>query len=807
MNDHDSESKRESDLVTLGLEYLSQGFSIFDKDLKLVKWNSSMEQLLDFPSGFLTKGLPLEELFRFNAERGEYGEGDSEEMVAKRLKKAKLFEDHHFERARPDGTILEVSGSALPAGGFVTTYTDITNRKKTEKALETSETRFRSYFELGLIGMAVTSIEKGWLYVNDHLCNLLGYSNEELTQLTWADITHPEDLAADEAEFNKVLAREIDGYAMDKRFIRKNGDIIYASISVKCLEEESNRIDQFIALVQDITERKKAEQLALDQKEQFTQNLLDRTTEGFWHTDNDGKTLDVNPAMCEILGRPREEIIGRSLLDFVDDENAEIFSSELKKRKEGFTGSYEVALLRPDGTQAYCLNNATPIFDENDRLVGSVGLFTDITPIREITLKMERAKFDAELANKSKSQFLANMSHELRTPLNAIIGFTDAINHEIFGAIQPDNYKSYVRDINKAGYHLLHLVNDILDMSKIEAGKFIIHVENVALEVIAEEALTMVRGRAKENGIQIVTNLPNDLPQVAADQRATLQALLNLLTNAVKFTNSGGKIQIDAEVEKPYVVFTVSDTGVGMNQTDIERALQPFVQIEREKGRGHEGTGLGLSLTTKLIELQGGEFTIKSAVGKGTTACFTLPISSRTVDQGSSFAKPEYAETQLWLDSMSVGVDAWDLDHQVLFHQIDELIAAIEEKRASQEIETIIKTLSSYCDLHLNSEENAMRQLNYPGLIEHKAKHDEFRAWFKSQLGNIIRSPSEWDARGIGEYLVNWWHNHILTVDMAYKEFFEDRIEALREMLDGYDGLTKPKTKSPKLKRRLLDKQ
>ena len=238
-----------------------------------------------------------------------------------------------------------------------------------------------------------------------------------------------------------------------------------------------------------------------------------------------------------------------------------------------------------------------------------------------------RAKEQAELASKAKSEFLANMSHELRTPLNAIIGFADMVRQEIFGPIDQPKYLDYVNDIHKSGNHLLGLIGEILDMSKIEAGKYTLHPEDLALTDIIEESLMMVRSRADRAGLALEVEVPADLPRVTADGQATKQVLLNLLTNAVKFTPEGGSVAIRASHSNGDLMVAVSDTGVGMAPDDLLRALQPFVQIEREKGRSHEGTGLGLPLSKKLIEMQGGTLGLESTAGKGTTATFTLPVS------------------------------------------------------------------------------------------------------------------------------------------------------------------------------------
>ena len=257
------------------------------------------------------------------------------------------------------------------------------------------------------------------------------------------------------------------------------------------------------------------------------------------------------------------------------------------------------------------------------------GLERSQEQLSELARKYETEKVRAEAANQAKSEFLANMSHELRTPLNAINGFSEVMLGEMYGPLGDARYRDYARDILGSGQHLLALINDILDMSKIEAGKMNLRFEPVALEEVAGDAVRLMRNPAETAGLQLALDLP-DLPEVEADYRAVKQVLLNLLSNAVKFTPRGGQVQVHADRRGgplgERVRISVSDTGIGITAEDLSRLTRPFEQVETQHAKTQQGTGLGLALTKSLVEMHGGLLDIRSTPGHGTTVSFTLPV-------------------------------------------------------------------------------------------------------------------------------------------------------------------------------------
>lgn len=250
-----------------------------------------------------------------------------------------------------------------------------------------------------------------------------------------------------------------------------------------------------------------------------------------------------------------------------------------------------------------------------------------ITRQHEANIELAAAATAAEEATQQKSQFLANISHELRTPLNAIIGFSEVIKHEVIATIHDQKYHDYINDINSAGLHLLSLINDILDFSKAEAGKLELEISEVNATKMVQNCIRLIQPRAESGNVKIVEAMPSEQSTLMTDSKKFKQIMLNLLSNAVKFTPAGGTVHVSMwqHLVDNSFTFEVSDTGIGIAPKDISRAMSPFGQVENTLTRKFEGTGLGLPLTKKFVELMGGKFTIESRLGAGTTITFTLP--------------------------------------------------------------------------------------------------------------------------------------------------------------------------------------
>jgi signal transduction histidine kinase len=270
---------------------------------------------------------------------------------------------------------------------------------------------------------------------------------------------------------------------------------------------------------------------------------------------------------------------------------------------------------------------------------GCVATFTDITDQESVTADLRHAKEQAEFANRAKSEFLANMSHELRTPLNAIIGFSQIMTEQMFGPIGSPRYREYAGDILNSSQHLLHIINDILDMAKIEAGRVELHEAPVNVAKLAEACMRLVRERAEAAGVALRIDIAPGLPDLLGDDRLVKQILLNLLSNAVKFTPRGGRVTVTGRIDaQAGWTLSVIDTGIGIAAADIPRVMQPFGQVDGTYTRKQGGTGLGLSIVRALAELHGGTFRLESTLGGGTTATVTFGMG-RVVGRSADMRK------------------------------------------------------------------------------------------------------------------------------------------------------------------------
>jgi PAS domain S-box-containing protein len=390
------------------------------------------------------------------------------------------------------------------------------------------------------------------------------------------------------------------------------------------VEEENfaGSIADFVTLAIEASERNAAQE-ALKQSEAEFRAIFERSSVGIGLVDMKARIVDTNPALCQMLGYTREELSGKRFTDFIFKQEGDL---ELYKQLVfGIRDRLEMErrFLHKDHRFVWALVSISIMSSTNGEPEYFLAMIEDITERKQTELELCESKEAAEAGSRAKSEFLATMSHELRTPLNAIMGLSQLLQQEMVGSLN-DKQKEYVNCIYSSGEHLLALINDILDLSKVEAGKEELFLSKLLVQELCEYVISTVRDRAEEKGLQLVTEIDEKADTCIADERRVKQMLLNLLTNAIKFTPAG-KVCLEIKKVPQGIKFTVSDTGIGIEQSQFKFLFEPFKQLDSRLNRQYEGTGLGLALTRKLARLHGGDVTVESILGKGSQFTLFLP--------------------------------------------------------------------------------------------------------------------------------------------------------------------------------------
>ena len=514
--------------------------------------------------------------------------------------------------------VVDEAGNIIGEPGIIQ---DITEADQAQRALRESEARFRSFLDHAPFGMLVKGLDGRYLTVNRGIEELWGRSADELLGHRPSELSRDGDIAIIEtmdrevAQTGQAVTREISLEGGAERWV----------YGVKFpIKESSGRTVAIGGIFIDISDRKKAE-LALQESEARFRSFMENAPLEMVVKDLDGRFLMVSRAVEQIWQRKAAELLGRRTCDITDSAGvAAVEEMDREVMETGRSVAREVHFPGWEEDWAYAVK--FPIRDAAGRLVAIGSVVLNISDQKHAEQELIRAKEQAEIANRAKSQFLANMSHELRTPLNAVIGFSDIICDQLFGPVGSRKYLEYARDIRDSGTHLLGIVNSILDTSKIEAGSFELYDEPCDVADMIDGALRMVADRAQEAGVTLERQVAPGLRAVTADERVCKQILLNLLSNAVKFTPAHGRVVVEAgEAPDGGLLIKVVDSGIGIGPEHLSQVFDRFNQVDGSYARQYGGTGLGLHLTKKLVELHGGSIHIDSKLGAGTTASITLP--------------------------------------------------------------------------------------------------------------------------------------------------------------------------------------
>ena len=537
---------------------------------------------------------------------------------------------------------------ALTGGELVITQVeDITNQKKLELSAQKSSLRFKRVFENSPNGMAVVDLHGDWVLLNKNLAQMVGYTRDELLQLKVEQITHEEDRGNDLNLFSDIINKKIDSYQIEKRYIHKSGRLVYCYLTVSGLYDENGHITSLIGQVVDMTETimaKKELQSSLND----LQVVLDATTQVvIIETDLNHKIKKFNKGAENLLGYKAEEVVDihvpkifhveKEVLDYKkcleEKYNVKIAQNDVFTYAfgKGDCAPTEWTYVKKDGNTFKAQLITSGVYDENGTIKGYLGVATDISGLKEMEESLRNAKQKAEAASKSKSEFLANMSHEIRTPLNGVIGFTDLI----LKTDLDENQRQYSETAYSSAVSLLDLINDILDFSKIEAGKLELSKERVDIAEVCSKTVDMIKQQAHKKGLEVLLNIPNDLDNyILGDSLRLRQILLNLMSNAVKFTHQG-EIELKVtqepllnEADKIRYHFSLRDTGIGIAPQNLQKIFNAFDQEDSSTTRKYGGTGLGLTISNKLLGLMDSKLKVESELGVGTTFSFYVDFSA-----------------------------------------------------------------------------------------------------------------------------------------------------------------------------------
>ncbi len=638
----EEETRRQKELLQLILASIADGVVVADSNGKFLLFNAAAEQVLGMGATEMTPDqwsdqygvyfpdavtpYPPNELPLVRTMRGE--SVDSAEVF---IRNANV----------PDGRLLSITGRPLRGedgtlqGGVVVLH-DITERKRAEEALRQSEKRYHLLFDSNPHPVWVYDLQTlAILDVNHSALRDYGYSREEFLSLTIKDIRPPEDVPA-LLEDTKKAPPDTETASVWKHR-KKNGTLIDVEITSHPLIYGGRNARLVVAT--DITTRKKAEEALRQSEERFRLLVSEVTDYAILMLDPEGGIASWNAGAERIKGYQAQEIIGQHFSRFYPAEDVERGKPAHELKVAGERGRFEDEgwRVRKDGSRFWANVVITALRDGTGRLRGFGKVTRDITEHKRTEELIMRAKEEAERASKFKDQFLSTMSHELRTPLNAVLGFSDLLADERYGSLN-DRQRRYIEHIHTGGKHLLKLITDILDLSKIEAGRMELAREDVTVTSAFVEVISALYPLAEKKSQALLQQVEPNL-HVHADALRFKQVLMNLAGNAIKFTPEGGRIELAARQVDDQVRIEVRDNGPGIPPEQQQRIFEAFYRLA-QTGSAMEGTGLGLAISARLVELHGSKLGIESRSGDGTCFYFSLPLIAITPEQPTQTTVP-----------------------------------------------------------------------------------------------------------------------------------------------------------------------
>lgn len=506
---------------------------------------------------------------------------------------------------------------------------DLTKQIEAQKALKNSETRFREFAEVASDWFWEMDAELRFSYFSGRNQEVLGFDQSAYIGKTRNELT-PEDHTTEKwrQHFDDL---ENHRPFRDFRYTLKtitNGELDI-SVSANPVFDDAGIFQGYRGVGKDISEEVKAE-AALRASEAKYRAIFETSGVGMAICEMDGTLVECNDAFVEIIGYDMDEVFKLTYWDITPSEYEAQEAHQIELLEQtGSYGPYEKHYIHKDGTRVPVMLNGS-LIQTGDGVNQIWSIVLDISDRTRAEGIAQNALAEAERANRAKSEFLATMSHEFRTPLNAILGFSEMLRSQYLGPMGSQSYVDYANDIHNSGEHMLALVNDVLDIAAIEAGKRELRPEPIHMSVLVEDCIRRFEKAAADGGIALYVDISDDLPPFDADERAVTQVLQNLVSNAIKFTGSGGRIEVVARVHEGNMIISVIDTGIGIPAIVLPTITQPFSQSDTNPLTTEEGTGLGLAIVESLVEAHGGRLDIESEFGEGTAVHATFPMQPPT---------------------------------------------------------------------------------------------------------------------------------------------------------------------------------
>lgn len=613
------------------LDSLPDRIAVVDQS-GIVVWANEAWAANGLPSGSGETGIDYPAVLERARDAGDASAGECHRGLCDVLARRQTVFESEYSCPGPAGQRwfvmrikpLDLAGTT----GAVISHSDVTERKRAGLAREESEALLESIIDNIPVGILVKDSGHVVELANGTYLRWYGFDSGVMVGRRSDEI---EDFqSGEEAAFMNAQEREVlsSGRIVTRQVERPfaDGRVHIVSITKFPVYDLQGRIIKVGSASVDLTEQVKARR-ALARSEMRFRDFAESASDWLWEMDENLCFSYFSERFREIAGYTPSEVLGRPRTAFTpEDHDSEKWRQHLSdlQRHRPFR-DFRYDLEREDGSVLTISISGRPVFDEAGNFRGYRGTGSDITEQRRAEEARDSALEEAERANRAKSEFLATMSHELRTPLNAIIGFSDVLFHQYFGPPGEGKYREYAGDIQRSAEHLLELVNDLLDISAIEAGRTEIEKEALAIGEMIEDCVNSVIEKLRSKGVALVLAVPDGLPALLADRRAIKQVLLNLLSNAAKFTPPGGSIQVSATVSDGQGEIVVADTGEGIPEDLLARISRPFTRAERDPFKTEKGWGLGLAIARSLVELHDGELKIASEIGRGTTITVRLP--------------------------------------------------------------------------------------------------------------------------------------------------------------------------------------